>query len=45
MSTPTAGSASSRRAILTTLAWTWVTAPFLYALYQLLPKIPALFSR
>ena len=31
------------RAGLTVLAWTWVVAPFLYGLYQLLIKIPALF--
>ena len=42
MSTPTAGSASNGRAVLTTLAWTWVVVPFLYGLYQLLIKIPAL---
>ncbi len=44
MSTPTTGSASSTRAVLTALAWTWVAAPFSYGLYQLLIKIPALFG-
>jgi hypothetical protein len=33
------------RAVLTTLAWAWVAVPFLYGLYQLLIKIPALFGR
>ncbi|MEO7195686.1 MAG: hypothetical protein ABIZ05_12870 [Pseudonocardiaceae bacterium] len=44
MSMRTTGSASSSRAVLTTLAWAWVAVPFLYGLYQLLIKIPALFS-
>ncbi|MGH3587066.1 MAG: MFS transporter small subunit [Pseudonocardia sp.] len=26
------------------MAWAWVTVPFLYGLYQLLVKIPALFG-
>lgn len=38
------GSASNGRAMLTALAWAWVALPFLYGLYQLLIKIPALFS-
>ena len=37
-------SASNARRVLTTLAWTWVIVPFLYGLYQLLVKIPALFG-
>ncbi|MGH3772469.1 MAG: MFS transporter small subunit [Pseudonocardiaceae bacterium] len=45
MSTRTTGSASSSRVVLTTLAWAWVAVPFLYGLYQLLVKIPALFGR
>ncbi|MGH3874424.1 MAG: MFS transporter small subunit [Pseudonocardiaceae bacterium] len=38
------GSASNRRAGLTVAAWAWVAGPFLYGLYQLLIKIPALFG-
>jgi hypothetical protein len=30
---------------LTVLAWAWVVTPFLYGVYQLLIKIPALFGR
>lgn len=26
------------------LAWVWVVVPFLYGLYQLLSKVPALFG-
>jgi hypothetical protein len=44
MSTRTTGSASNRRVVLTALAWAWVVVPFLYGLYQLLVKIPALFG-
>ncbi|HEV7450136.1 MAG TPA: hypothetical protein VGO16_01835 [Pseudonocardiaceae bacterium] len=44
MNTRTTGSASNGRAVLTALAWAWVAAPFLYGLYQLLLKIPALFG-
>ena len=44
MNTRTTGSASSGRAVLTALVWAWVAVPFLYGLYQLLIKIPALFS-
>jgi hypothetical protein len=39
-----AGSTSAGRVVLTTLAWAWVVVPFLYGLYQLLIKIPALFG-
>jgi hypothetical protein len=35
---------SSGRVVLTVLAWLWVIVPFLYGLYQLLIKIPALFG-
>lgn len=35
---------SNGRVVLTTLAWLWVVVPFLYGLYQLLIKIPALFG-
>ncbi|MGH4010321.1 MAG: MFS transporter small subunit [Pseudonocardiaceae bacterium] len=44
MSTRPTGSASNARAVLTALVWAWVTVPFLYGLYQLLAKIPALFG-
>ncbi|MGH3832771.1 MAG: MFS transporter small subunit [Pseudonocardiaceae bacterium] len=44
MSTQTTGSVSRPRVVLTTLAWAWVVVPFLYGLYQLLAKIPALFG-
>ncbi|MGH3901891.1 MAG: MFS transporter small subunit [Pseudonocardiaceae bacterium] len=44
MSTRTAGSASNTRAVLTVLVWAWVAVPFLYGLYQLVVKIPALFG-
>lgn len=44
MSTRTTRSASRGRLALTALAWAWVVAPFLYGLYQLLIKIPALFG-
>jgi hypothetical protein len=30
--------------LLTALAWAWVTVPFLFGLYQLLIRIPALFD-
>lgn len=44
MSTPTTGSASHLRVVLTALAWAWVVVPFCYGLYQLLIKIPTLFG-
>ena len=44
MTIRTTGSVSNGRAVLTALAWVWVVVPFLYGLYQLLIKIPALFS-
>ncbi|MGH3855339.1 MAG: MFS transporter small subunit [Steroidobacteraceae bacterium] len=44
MSTQTTGLVSRSRMMLTTLAWAWVVVPFLYGLYQLLIKIPALFG-
>lgn len=44
MSTQETGSESNGRAVLTALVWAWVTVPFLYGLYQLLIKIPALFG-
>ncbi|MGH3826332.1 MAG: MFS transporter small subunit [Pseudonocardiaceae bacterium] len=44
MSAQTTGPASRSRVVLATLAWAWVAVPFLYGLYQLLAKIPALFG-
>ena len=44
MTTPDTGSGPIGRAPLTALVWAWVLAPFLYGLYQLLIKIPALFG-
>lgn len=41
MSTQETGSGSR---VLTALVWAWVLAPLLYGLYQLLIKVPALFS-
>lgn len=40
-STPTA---SSGRTLLTVLSWAWVGVPFLYGVYSLLTRVPALFS-
>lgn len=40
-----AGSTSSNgHVVLAVLAWAWVILPFLYGLYRLLIKIPALFG-
>jgi hypothetical protein len=44
MSTRRTGSASRGRPALAALVWAWVVLPFLYGLYQLLIKIPALFG-
>lgn len=44
MSTATTGSTSNGRVALTVPAWGWVVVPFLYGVYQLLIKIPALFG-
>lgn len=44
MSTRRPAPGAGTRAVLTALAWTWVATPFLYGLYQLLIKIPALFG-
>jgi len=35
---------STSRGVLAVLAWAWVVVPFLYGVYQLLIKIPALFG-
>jgi hypothetical protein len=46
MSTPSSSTASSGgggRTVLTLVAWLWVLIPFLYGVYSLLLKIPALF--
>jgi hypothetical protein len=45
MSTQATESTSNGRVVLIALAWTWVVVPFLYGLYQLLIKVPALFGR
>ena len=44
MSVEVPESAPSSRVGLTVLVWAWVGAPFLYGVYQLLIKIPALFG-
>jgi hypothetical protein len=44
MTTQTTELAPRPRRVLTVLAWAWVIVPFLYGLYQLLIKIPALFG-
>jgi hypothetical protein len=44
MSTQATAPTSNGRAVLAALVWAWVTVPFLYGLYQLLIKIPALFG-
>lgn len=38
------GSAPPSRSALAVLAWVWVVVSFLYGVYQLLIKIPALFG-
>ena len=50
MSTPSSSTSSSPassggggRTVLTVVAWVWVLIPFLYGVYSLLLKIPALF--
>jgi hypothetical protein len=50
MSTPSSSTSSSPassggggRTVLTVVAWLWVLIPFLYGVYSLLLKIPALF--
>ncbi|WP_433802385.1 MFS transporter small subunit [Actinomycetospora sp. CA-084318] len=35
--------ATGSRSVLMVLAWLWVLIPFLYGVYQLVIKIPALF--
>ena len=43
-SSPTgAGGGGGGRALLTVVAWAWVLVPFLYGVWQLLLKLPALF--
>jgi hypothetical protein len=44
MKPETTGSTVQGRVVLTVLAWAWVVVPFLYGVYQLLIKIPALFG-
>jgi hypothetical protein len=38
-----AGTSSAGRTVLTVLAWLWVVLPFLYGVYALSLKLPALF--
>jgi hypothetical protein len=38
------GSGAPINPVLAALAWLWVLVPFVYGLYQLLIKIPALFG-
>lgn len=44
MSTQETTPASGGRAAITVVAWLWVLIPFVYGLYQLIIKIPALFG-
>ncbi|WP_219417667.1 MFS transporter small subunit [Pseudonocardia nigra] len=39
-----AGGRNGRPPAIAWLAWVWVAVPFLYGLYQLVIKIPALFG-
>jgi len=39
----TSGGPSANRTVLTAIAWAWVGIPFLYGVYSLVLKIPALF--
>jgi hypothetical protein len=39
----TSGGSSPNRTLLTGIAWAWVGLPFLYGVYSLVLKIPALF--
>ena len=45
MSQPTSESsgATPSRTVLTIIAWAWVIIPFLYGVWQLVIKLPALF--
>lgn len=38
-----AGPTSAGRTVLVVVAWLWVLVPFLYGVYSLVLKIPALF--
>ncbi|PVZ04962.1 MFS transporter small subunit [Actinomycetospora cinnamomea] len=38
-----AGPSSAGRTVLAVVAWLWVLIPFLYGVYSLVLKIPALF--
>ena len=42
-SSGTAAGGGGGRALLTVVAWAWVLVPFLYGVWQLLLKLPALF--
>lgn len=37
------GEAAPKRTVLTAVAWAWVGLPFLYGVYSLVLKVPALF--
>jgi hypothetical protein len=37
------GTTSAGRTVLAVVAWLWVLIPFLYGVYSLVVKIPALF--
>ncbi|HWN29352.1 MAG TPA: hypothetical protein VNP37_20470 [Actinomycetospora sp.] len=39
----TSGGAAPNRTLLIVLAWAWVGLPFLYGVYSLVLKVPALF--
>ena len=40
---PASGGSSGGRTVLTVVAWAWVLIPFLYGVYSLVLKVPALF--
>ena len=40
---PRSGGSSAGRTALTVVAWAWVVIPFLYGVYSLVLKVPALF--
>ncbi|HEY2223224.1 MFS transporter small subunit [Actinomycetospora sp.] len=43
MSQPTSQTTSPSRTVITIIAWAWVIIPFLYGVWQLVIKLPALF--
>jgi hypothetical protein len=44
MSSATPDTTGKPPVVLVVIAWLWVVLPFLYGLYQLVVKIPALFG-